>query len=571
MGKLEEAYDAIVSVASPDASEGLLKERVILLLWYLRNVLGIDDIDAYDYICDGDDDLGLDGLMEDSDNDSTIVFMQSKFPETAKNVGPNDLKKFVGSIKPFETAGGLKKMLSGNVEPALEKLIDRFQLVDRLENGKLKHRLLYVTAGLLDGKGKAYVDTVNKLHGAGYLTTVDVLDLKKFVDAFKGPTLVSGTLDLDCPSTKRFEVDLADGKAVLAAIKVTDVVTWPGIDDRTLFELNIRKQLRKNDVRKALDEAIEKTSEHGNFIACHNGLTVICRAIDTSDAKRLKITDLSVVNGAQSTIAFKDNEDRVSKELLVSVKFVQTAPEKSLARAVAIRSNTQNPINQRNLRGRDNIQLMIEQEFKSSYSHYHYEMRPDATQKFPNKKIIQNDVAAQLVTAVIHQEPWLAVKKLSLFESATYPHVFGGIHAPHIIVCDLINEIVGELKAKFPPDYAKSWQLTRLIAVYLIGQLLHSPEHIEVLNNPAKVLKDGPALRARLTKLAGIAVGTLQYRFQVRQGGPDDFKVEFKRESSLRDLAKEMKASMAMTQTINATAKEIEDSAPATPTGKKKK
>ena len=56
-------YDLLKRLASTDEAGGLAKERSVLLLWFLRNVVGLDDLDAYEYVCDGNLDAGIDGLF----------------------------------------------------------------------------------------------------------------------------------------------------------------------------------------------------------------------------------------------------------------------------------------------------------------------------------------------------------------------------------------------------------------------------------------------------------------------------------------------------------------------------
>ena len=59
------AFELITRVANPAESAGLAQPRAILLLWFLRNVHGIDDLEAYEYVCDGENDKGIDGLLYD--------------------------------------------------------------------------------------------------------------------------------------------------------------------------------------------------------------------------------------------------------------------------------------------------------------------------------------------------------------------------------------------------------------------------------------------------------------------------------------------------------------------------
>jgi hypothetical protein len=82
-------YELLKRLASTDEAGGLAKERSVLLLWFLRNVVGLDDLDAYEYVCDGDLDAGIDGLLlEPSTGDEdheTLVVYQSKYSENPVN------------------------------------------------------------------------------------------------------------------------------------------------------------------------------------------------------------------------------------------------------------------------------------------------------------------------------------------------------------------------------------------------------------------------------------------------------------------------------------------------------
>ena len=45
-------YIFLSSQASVAEAGGLAKEKATLLLWFLRNVVGIEELDAYDHVCD---------------------------------------------------------------------------------------------------------------------------------------------------------------------------------------------------------------------------------------------------------------------------------------------------------------------------------------------------------------------------------------------------------------------------------------------------------------------------------------------------------------------------------------
>jgi hypothetical protein len=543
--KLQAAYDSLQLVTSPSESEGLKKPRSILLLWFLRHVMGIDDLEAYEFICDGDLDQGIDGLLiepapEPGNKDSLIIF-QSKYTEGPTNVGVNDIKSFIGSSVPFRSIDGLDSFLQRSIEPELKSLIDRYNIHQRIIDRDIVLRLIFVTSGVLNGAAKSYLDQVNASDGAGAIRAYDLNALAPLVRAFRLPQTVTATAELDCGVDQRFTSMSSSGKVVIASVKASEIVEWPGIDDRTLFDLNIRRQLKRNNVRKALEIAVQRKPDHKNFIAFHNGLTVICREIDDSSSDKLVVKNISVANGAQSTLAFYDSKDYITPDLRVLVKFVEAEPEQQLARDVAARSNNQNPVTPRNLRARDGAQLRLEGEFASLYPEYTYETRPDAILSTTGDKTIQNDFAAQLLCAVYNRRPWLAIKRTSLFSPGVYPMIFSrDISADHIMLVYSIFQEVQNQRNRFPGLYVKSWQLTRLTACYIVGELLRADdEGSDLINNPSLYRTKNDTSLNIISNRVRFAAAAMAIRHNEHgtKDIVDDYKVDFKRESSLKALA----------------------------------
>lgn len=542
--KLDTDYALVTTVARPTEAEGLKKERAILLLWYLRNAHGIDDVEAYDFICDGDDDNGVDGLWleeaREGQSFATLHIFQSKYPTSAKNVGETEVRSLIGAVVPFESEAGLKALLAGTVEEELRVLIERFDLVSRLASGKLQIESTLVTAGALSPQARSLIQAENHKRGRRAMHGVDVHDLAPLVRAFASPDTVRASTTLSVGADSRFEAKLETGRVVVCSVLASEIASLPGIADRTLFDLNVRRDLGGGTrVRAALDSAIGKAADHANFLAFHNGLTVICEKVDTSDPATIKVTDFSVVNGAQSTLAFHANKESLSPKLRIVVKFVEISSTSQAAREVAVRSNTQNAVNARNLRARDGIQLRLEQEIATSYPGTTFELRPDALLK-PKGVVIHNDEAAQLLCAIVEQRPWLAVKKLSLFEAENYPSIFRkSTSAAQVVLVHHIASRVDALKAKFPEAYTRSWKLTRLIAAYLVGQLLReNKDHARLLDDAEKTfaMPERDKVIDKAVKFAAAAM-TARRNSKSKTNEIDDFKVDFKREDALRSLA----------------------------------
>ena len=86
----------------------------------------------------------------------------------------------------------------------------------------------------------------------------------------------------------------------------------------------------------------------------------------------------------------------------------------------------------------------IKSEFEATYPEVIYETRPDATLAAARtERVIENDEAAQLLCAVYNAMPWLAVKRMTLFESENHPMIFSeNVTASHVMFVDAIQQAV---------------------------------------------------------------------------------------------------------------------------------
>jgi hypothetical protein len=538
-------YGDLQRQARLEEAGGLAKERAILLLWFMRAIFGLDDLDAYEYVCDNDHDGGIDGLyLEEASGDEdfeTLVIFQSKYPMTPNEVGRTALEGLIAAADKFRTAQGLRAFLAGTVDAQLRQLITRFDLVNKLDadavgQGRLKIRLVFVTAGWLGPEAQALITATNAAaDGANYLTAYDITTLGPVAKSAVGSAVPQRQVSLPLPAAERVVFGTSPQRILIGAATASDIVQWPGVKDRSLFELNVRRELRSNPVRRQLDAAIARQHDHKDFLAYHNGLTIICTSFNLTPTT-IEIIGPSIVNGAQSVIAFDAalTLGLLSPDLRIAVKLVETSSRPALAEQVSRRSNTQNPVNARNLVANTPRQQRLVAEFDTDYPAYYYETKPD-TQPAPvaaGRTVIQNDDAAQWLCAVMLQEPWLAVKRNSLFDPDNHPRVFHEtISAADVLFVYMISQAVDSERSRFPDAYRRSWRLTRLIAIYLVGQLLRAAdpgtnERIAI-DDRVLAVSDLTRLEATLQPLVRHVAAALKVRHdrRAREGREDDFKV----------------------------------------------
>jgi hypothetical protein len=342
------------------------------------------------------------------------------------------------------------------------------------------------------------------------------------------------------------QTNASGNRVAIMPVAAKDIVGWEGVDTHKLFELNVRGELRRNPVSRQLDAAIRREHDHSDFLASHNGMTVTCDRFDDSDTKHVVVHRPSIVNGAQSTMAFlrADGDGLLTDELRVFVKLVEVEGRPTFANSVSARSNTQNAVNPRNLVANTGPQRRLLKEFAEGFPGIYYETKPDAHKtvelKRHNARVIGNDDAAQLLCTVYVQEPWLAVKRNSLFEADQYPRIFGeAVHAEHVVLVDELAMIVNEAKERVPERYRKSWKLTKIVLLYLLSQVLRADEELKaILADPADALADRDRLREQIKRPLGAALLTLKKRKDKhdRENQEDDFRVAFKNTDELRAL-----------------------------------
>lgn len=124
-----------------------------------------------------------------------------------------------------------------------------------------------------------------------------------------------------------------------------------------------------------------------------------------------------------------------------------------------------------------------------------------------------------------------------------------------MVLVDLIRAQVDAHVARFPELYRKSWRLTRIVAVYLVGQILRTDDELlGLLDNPAKALKKQSKLVTTLKEPVLVAAGTLKQRHDqhVRNKQTDAFNVDFKRQDILHDLRDRARDNFALMNTVGA-------------------
>ncbi|MGB9407156.1 MAG: AIPR family protein [Terracidiphilus sp.] len=223
-----------------------------------------------------------------------------------------------------------------------------------------------------------------------------------------------------------------------------------------LFSANLRDFLGARRVAANVNNRIKETVEQkpGDFFVLNNGITIITKKarFDKKQSK-LRITGVSVVNGAQTTGAIHAAGSVHAKNVCVLARII-TVDNPTMIPAIVAGNNTQNSIVAWDRRSNDAVQKRIKQEFQGSgveYIHRRDSARKAATSLFA-------DQVGQMLCAFSGDLQTAIRAKADIFESdVTYSKVFPqSLGIAHVYAIQTLgwayDALKQELKAKSESD-----------------------------------------------------------------------------------------------------------------------
>jgi hypothetical protein len=517
-----------------------------LLAWFIENVMREDPDRVEDAICDGGGDKGIDAIVFDEESNELFV-LQSKHRKSATATqGDADLKAFVGVGAYFGSPEGIDRLLASKPNEELTNLIGRLNLRAKFEEAEPSVRLVLVTNAERDEAARDYLKAIET-----HRPTIDLWDRERLVDVAQR-TARAGLLDEDItfhPVSDVITTHLADdARMALALVPAAELVRLPGIENLTVFDLNVRLGLGNTKINRELRNTIQRPEEHQSFPAYHNGLTLLTNRLGV-DEEGLSLEGVGVVNGCQSLLSLWRERGSITPQLNLMVKVVETGGRAALADRITYRSNNQNPVNTRDLRANDRVQRDLQSEVKERYGdELFYDIRRGQPSDGAHA-VLDNQLAAQMLLATWLGEPWAAVRKLKLFDQ-DYHRIFRRATADKLFLAYLLNKEIEAARSKLRPELQTSFASVRYTLAYLVAQVLRLSDLGEkLLEDPSAWL---PAQRDDIAKqletYVDFVVDETNYfvsdREEQRQQNPDaepfDPKTIFKASTGVRPLERQV-------------------------------
>ncbi|GBF55707.1 hypothetical protein N0824_03592 [Microcystis sp. 0824] len=385
--------------------EGRLKSLAFVYLC-VKTILDLDGDDVFDCLTEGGGDFGVDAIhiSEEYDGEFTVSLFQAKYKNNLE--GKSEFPE-----------GGIESLINAinylfNPAAKLEHINQR--LLVKVEEARSLIRDGYIpqvrTIACNNGRkwNLSAQEAIDRTE-FGDQVTWEYVNHERLVKILQASKPVKDTLQL---SGKAIVEDMEFSRVLLGRISVTEIATLIDRHGERLLERNIRRYLGLQGNR--VNEGIRHTltsDEKNNFYFYNNGVTLTCdsfsyNALQHGDYK-VRVDNLQIINGGQTCMTiFKTLQQpdliHQNAQAFVLLRLYQLPSEnESLVQRITYATNSQNPVDLKDLRANDERQKRLELDIQELGFNYRFKRSDTSIRSID----ITSGVAAEAVLSVWRRKP----------------------------------------------------------------------------------------------------------------------------------------------------------------------
>jgi len=492
------------------------------LRWFLEHIYRLEEIDADDASVDAKHDKGVDAIYVD-DVSETVYIIQAK-TKTKDNAefGDSELKEFYGTLQQFDSKKKIDEVFAETKNDNLKQTIVRTGLAAKVDSG-YDVRGVFISNARANDDAKAIIAKLPK---------IELFDADAIVNDYVDLDVdggIKGSYYFDVSDSDVIEYDAGGAAARLFLAPALNLLKMDGIADGRLFEQNVRLALGNTKVNKGLRESIRAKEEHKNFPLYHNGLNVLCRKIVSETEERIEVEDYVVVNGAQSLTSLMAEKSKITDDLKILVKLIETKGDTALSQRITTNSNNQNAIKARDLKSNHNIQQRLKAEVSAaSHDTVAYEIKQGEANK--GRAVLTNESAGLILLAMDLAQPWSCHQKYKVMDEL-HSDIFGrpDVTGARILgYWECFKSVEPALDAIEDKHFAY-YNLTKYFLAYAVVSLIRTdPAGAAMLKNMKGILASGQ--QAELIEIFGNLAKSLAFDLNAEVVGEEAETFDYKNE-----------------------------------------
>lgn len=449
----------------PDGDENKKKSSAFVLLC-MSAALELNLEEAAELITEGGNDAGVDGIhiSEVDDGEFAVTIFQGKYKikdlRGIANFPENGVQKAVNTVATlFDPAKKIE--LNNRIAPKVEEIrslvrdgyIPSVRVV-LCNNGKKwgEQAQNWITqSGFTE-------DQVMWIH-YNHDSIVSVLQRKKAVDdsiRLEGKAVIE---------------DFNFRRVLVGKVAVTEIAKLFNRHNDLLLERNIRRYLglHSNRVNSAIHETLVNEQKRDNFYFFNNGITMICRKFRHNALQgenyQLKLEGMQIINGGQTCKTIQQTlypsqrrqrqlfEESFENVYVLLRIYELSEDDQDFVRDITYATNSQNPVDLRDLRSNDEIQRQLE----IGINDLGYTYKRKREEGGGGSSVVTSSIVAEAVLAIWRKKPQQAKFRRKEHFGKLYGEIFNELNAAQALLATLIfRHIENERKrpsTENPPDF----------------------------------------------------------------------------------------------------------------------
>ncbi|MBO1072040.1 MAG: AIPR family protein [Dolichospermum sp. DEX189] len=406
--RLQSVTDAIRERAAEELNindTGKLKS-LAFVYFCVQTILDLEDSNTFDCLTEGGGDFGVDAMhiSEEYDGEFTVSLFQVKYVnnlEGKSNFDENGITALINAIRflfdPTAKLEHINQRLLAKVEEARSLIRDGY---------------IPQVRALACNNGIKWNDSSQEAidrSGFGDQVTWEHINHEHLIKILQASKPVKDTLQL---SGKAVVEDMNFSRVLVGRISITEIAALIERHGERLLERNIRRYLglQGNRVNEGIRDTLN-SDEKNNFYFYNNGITLTCdsfsyNALQNGDYQ-VRVENLQIINGGQTCMTiFKTLQDpnfcQQNTQAYVLVRLYQLPTDNDdLVQKITYATNSQNPVDLRDLRANDNLQRRLEMDIQQLGFNYRRKRSDTGTRSTD----ITSGVAAEAILAVWRQKP----------------------------------------------------------------------------------------------------------------------------------------------------------------------
>ena len=448
----------------PEGNDINKKKSAAFVLLCMSTCLEITLADSAELLTEGGNDAGVDGLHvgEVEDGDFLVTIFQGKYKvkdlSGKANFPENDVQKAIGTVRVlFDPNRNVT--LNEKIAPKIEEIrslirdayIPNVRVILCNNGDKWTAQADHWVADAEEDYG----DKVKFLH-FNHDSIVSILQRSKQVDT---------TLTL---SGQAIVEDMNYMRVLVGRVSVQEIQRLFNEHGDSLLERNIRRYLglHTNRVNTAIHETLCAPDKSDKFYFYNNGITAVCDRFDYNAFQQsdyqVQLKNMQVINGGQTCKTIQETLNGIlpnlfGKSAYLLIRVYQLADtHKEFVQDITYATNSQNPVDLRDLRSNDEMQKQLE----LGMSGLGYTYKRQREEGGGESAVVTSSTAAEAVLAIWRERPHQAKFRRKEHFGKLYEDIFKPLTRSAGTACGLDFQGCGEREKT--PDNGNATGLSAL-------------------------------------------------------------------------------------------------------------